>query len=174
MEKSVLFFALGLTLAGCSKAPGSGSGSGSGLAVAAPADAERHPTAPRAQNPRDINALFQNEAANRPTRALRVEDVLSALRGAGVELSDERQHLARPYAARYCVGAMAGAELALSVCEYIDAEAAQAGAAVSRKIPLQNREIRVTRATSLTIRQLKKTAETDALRARLFDAFTAL
>jgi hypothetical protein len=172
VEKSVLVLALGLTLAGCSKARASGPDAA--LPVVAAAAVERHPTAPPAQNPRDIKALFQNEAASRPSGTLRVEEVLSALGRTGVELSDQRQHLARPYAARYCMGAMAGADLALSVCEYIDAEAARAGAAVSRKIPLQNREIRVQGATSMTIRQLKKTAETDALSARLFAAFAAL
>lgn len=134
----------------------------------------RHATAPRAENPRDINALFRVEAENRPQSAPRVEDAMAAFRAAGVAVQAERQHLARPYGARYCVGAESGPDLALSVCEYIDAAAAAAGVATSRKMPLKNREIRVQGATSLTVRLIKSTAEARAVEARLFQAFAKL
>jgi len=124
-----------------------------------------------AENPRDINALFRVEADNRPSGTLRAEDAYDAFRRAGLELHEQRQHLGRPYGARYCVGAKSGSELALSVCEYIDDAAAVAGAESSRKLTLANREIRLNHATSLTIRQLVKTPESAALAARFFEAF---
>ena len=160
-------------LIGCSKASASGPGAEQRATTRASVQ-PRRATAPMAENPRDISALFQVEASNRPSGTLRAEDVLGAFRAAGLTLHEERQHLARPYGARYCVGAKSGAELALSVCEYIDQEAARAGAETSRKIPLANREIRLNRATSLTVRQLKKTTESDALAARLLEAFAKL
>jgi hypothetical protein len=161
-----------LTLAGCNEkqAP-----QPAAKAEAAAASAtSRSPTAPRAENPRDIQALFQVEANNRPRGALRVEDALTAFRSAGIALGSERQHLARPYGARYCVGAKSGPDVALSVCEYVDGAAAEAGAAVSRQLTLKDREIRLQRATSLTVRLIKKTPESQALAARLFDAFAKL
>jgi len=162
-------------LAGCSKSSAAGVERERPKATsAAQAPAERHATAPNAENPRDIAALFQVEANNRPLGTLRAEEALEAFRRLGIELHEERQHLARPYGARYCMGAKSGTELALSVCEYIDAAAAQAGAEVSRKIPLAQRQIQLNRATSLTVRQIKKTPASDALAQRLFQTFTQL
>ena len=127
-----------------------------------------------AENPRDINALFQVEANSRPSGTLRAEDALDAFRHAGLELHDQRQHLGRPYNARYCVGAKSGPDIALSVCEYIDPDAARSGAEASRKIALAHREIRLNQATSLTVRQINKNAASDALAARLFQTFARL
>ncbi len=176
MNKLFLLCTAGLIgLTGCSKSSAVGldrdkpKGASSANELSA-----RHPTAPNAQNPRDIAALFQVEASNRPTGTLRAEDVLEAFRRSGIELHEERQHLARPYGARYCRGAKSGAGLALSVCEYIDASAAQSGAEVSRKIPLAHREIRLNRATSLTVRHIDKTPASDALAQRLFETFAKL
>jgi|GEM_PF-2341034 len=135
---------------------------------------ERHPTAPPAQNPRDFGALFQNEAANRPTGTIKVEDALAAFRKDGIELDNIRQHLGRPYGARYCVGAKSGAIIALSVCEYIDAAAANAGVEQSRKIVLANREIRINQATSLTVREVEKTPAADTVTNKLFESFAKL
>jgi len=118
--------------------------------------------------------MFQNEAANRPTGTIKAEDAMEAFRKAGVELDAVRQHLGRPYGARYCVGAKSGTIIALSVCEYIDVAAASAGAEVSRKLVLANREIRINRATSLTVRELEKTTAADAVAKKLFDAFAKL
>jgi hypothetical protein len=134
----------------------------------------RRPTAPPSQNPRDFGAMFQNEAAHRPMGTIKAEDVLDAFRQAGVELDTVRQHLARPYGARYCVGAKSGALIALSVCEYIDPAAANAGAELSRKLVLANREIRINQATSLTVREVEKTLAADALSQRLFERFARL
>ena len=137
-------------------------------------ESARHPTAPPAQNPRDFGALFQNEAQNRPTGTIKAEDALDAFRKDGIELDTVRQHLARPYGARYCVGAKSGAILALSVCEYIDAAAANAGAELSRKVVLANREIRINQATSLTVREIDKTPAADAVAQKLFESFAKL
>ena len=134
----------------------------------------RRPTAPPTQNPRDFAAMFQNEAQNRPSGTIKAEDVLEAFREAGVELDSVRQHLGRPYGARYCVGAKSGTVLALSVCEYVDQAAANVGAEVSRKIVLANREIRINRATSLTVREIEKTPAADAAANKLFERFAAL
>ena len=162
-------------LAGCGKSPGSKSERQSLAAPQPSASApERHETAPAPQNPRDFGALFANEAANRPTGTVKAEDALAAFRRDGVELNTVRQHLGRPYGARYCVGAMSGTTLALSVCEYIDPEAALAGTETSRRILLANREIRISKSTSLTVRELEKTPATDALEQKLFDRFAQL
>ncbi len=118
--------------------------------------------------------MFQNEAANRPAFTIKAEDAIAAFRKDGVELDSVRQHLGRPYGARYCVGAKSGAAIALSVCEYIDAAAANAGAELSRKLALPNREIRINQATSLTVREIEKTARADALAEQLFDSFAKL
>jgi hypothetical protein len=126
------------------------------------------------QNPRDFGAMFQNEAANRPTGTIKAEDAMEAFRNDGVELDAVRQHLGRPYGARYCVGAKSGTVIALSVCEYIDAAAASAGAEVSRKVVLANREIRINQATSLTVREIEKTAVADTVTKKLFATFAKL
>jgi len=134
----------------------------------------RRTTAPPTQNPRDFGAMFQNEARNRPSRTIKAEDALDAFREDGVELAEVRQHLGRPYGARYCVGAKSGTAIALSVCEYVDQAAAHAGAESSRKIVLANREIRINQATSLTVREIEKTPVADAATQKLFARFAAL
>jgi hypothetical protein len=141
---------------------------------AAASASERVPTAPSPQNPRDFGAMFQNEAANRPTGTIKAEDAMTAFRNAGIELDRVRQHLGRPYGARYCVGAISGAAIAISVCEYIDAAAAKAGADLSRKIVLANREIQINQATSLTVREVEKTPAAEEIAKKLFESFAKL
>lgn len=141
---------------------------------AAPRTSARRATAPPVENPRDFGAMFQNEAANRPIGTIRAEDALEAFRQEGIELETVRQHLARPYGARYCVGAKSGTVIALSVCEYIDPAAANAGAESSRKVVLANREVLVNQATSLTVREVDKTPGAEALAQRLFHRFAQL
>ena len=165
-------------VASCSKSPAPHSNQQSPnhekLDSAAASESARHATAPPVQNPRDFSALFQNEAANRPTGTIKAEDAMDAFRKDGIELDTVRQHLGRPYGARYCVGAKAGKLIALSVCEYIDAAAAAAGAEVSRKVVLANREIRINQATSLTVREIEKNPEADAVANKLFESFAKL
>ena len=165
-------------VAACSKStapqPDSRAGAAKKLDSAVAVESARQPTAPQVQNPRDFSALFQNEAANRPTGTIKAEDAIEAFRKDGVELEAVRQHLGRPYGARYCVGAKSGTVIALSACEYIDPAAANAGAEVSRKVVLANREIRINQATSLTVREVEKTPAADALANKLFDSFAKL
>lgn len=163
MDRS-LVWGFVLALSGCTKAAPPAERT-------APSSSSRHATAPIAENPRDIAALFKVEADNRPGGTPRAEDAFEAFRRAGLEVHEQRQHLGRPYGARYCVGAKSGVSLALSVCEYVDAEAARSGVEASRKISLAHREIRLKRATSLTVRQIQKTPESDALALRFFAAF---
>lgn len=118
--------------------------------------------------------MFQNEAASRPTDTIKAEDALTAFRDSGIELDKVRQHLGRPYGARYCVGAMSGTAIAISVCEYIDAAAAKAGTDSSRKIVLANREIQINQATSLTLREVEKTPAADEVAKKLFETFAKL
>lgn len=165
------------TLAFCGAIVGCGK-TGESKSHVAPAasvsSSARQETAPPPQNPRDFGAMFQNEADNRPTGTIKAEDAIAAFRRDGIELNTVRQHLGRPYGARYCVGAMSGTDVAVSVCEYIDAQAAQAGSEMSRKIVLANREIKVKQATSLTVREIEKSPAADAMSKRLFDAFAKL
>ena len=141
--------------------------------AAKPADSV-NATAPLPANPRDIPSLFQTEAAARPTGTIRVEDAVAAFRKDGIQIDDVKQHLARPYGARYCVGTKLSNLVAISLCEYVDTTAAKAGVAVSQKIPLANREIQLNQATSLTVRDLEKTPAADALGQRLFASFAKL
>ena len=135
---------------------------------------QRQETAPPPQNPRDFGAMFQNEADNRPAGTIKAEVAMEAFRKDGVVLEAVRQHLARPYGARYCVGAKVTTEIALSVCEYIDAEAATTGAESSRKLVLANREIQLNHATTLTVREIEKSPAADAVAKKLFASFAKL
>lgn len=173
----VVLLACGV-LASCSKStspqPDSRALGTAKLDNAVAVESARHPTAPPAQNPRDFGALFKNEADNRPTGTVKAEDAMEAFRKDGIALDTVRQHLGRPYGARYCVGAKSGTNIALSVCEYIDAAAANAGAELSRKVVLANREIRINKATSLTVREIEKTPAADAVAKKLFESFAKL
>lgn len=158
-------------LVGCGKSPGTKTVA---KAAASASASERHETAPFPKNPRDIGVLFRTEADARPQGTITTEAAFAAFRSDGVQLTDARQHLARPYGARYCMGAKAQGLVAISVCEYIDPQAAETGAADSRKIKLLHREIRINQATSLTVRELEKTPAADALAKRLFASFAKL
>ena len=127
-------------------------------------------------NPRDIVARFQSEAQNRPTGSPRVEEVLGALKKAGVSLSAERQHLASPFGARFCIGARASEQLSLSVCEYDNEASAAAGREASARAlaAIPNREVIANRTATLTVRLQQKTPESDALRERMVDTFVQL
>ena len=175
MNHPILSLALCAALVGCGKsqAPQAELPLAKNEHLSASAEA-RHATAPAPQNPRDFGAMFGNEAANRPTGTVKAEDAIAAFQKDGVELNTVRQHLGRPYGARYCVGALAGTAVALSVCEYIDPNAAQAGTETSRKLLLANREIRINQATTLTIRETEKTPAADAVTKTLFDRFAKL
>jgi len=144
------------------------------MSAAVATDSAQSPTAPSPQNPRDFGSMFRVESENRPSGTIKAEDAIASFQKDGVQLDKVRQHLARPYGARYCVGAMAGTAVAISVCEYIDADAAKTGAEASRKVVLANREIQINQATSLTVREVEKTPEAEAVAKKLFESFAKL
>ncbi len=121
------------------------------------------------------------EAKARPTGVLTVESVVAAFNKSGLPVSDQAQHLASPFGARYCVGAKVADEtkapqLDLSVCEYATEDAAIAGAQRSlegfKMIPL--RTVTRNKQTTLTLREYSKTPEHDALIAKATTTFQKL
>jgi hypothetical protein len=72
------------------------------------------------------------EAASRPAKAVRVEQLEAALAKRGVTLTRKRQVLASPIEASYCELATTDTGLALSLCEFGDSDAAERGLARSR------------------------------------------
>ena len=71
------------------------------------------------------------EAATRPAIPLSTERVQQALAKQGVALQRWKQVLASPVGARFCMAGLTAAGLAVSICEYPDANAAARGAATS-------------------------------------------
>jgi len=99
----------------------------------APPSVETRPSGPRtvAQQPsQDIRGLvgsLQGEAAKRPVIDVTAEKVFDALAGAGVALQTKKQYLATTARARYCAGGKTRDGIAVAVCEYADATAAEEG-----------------------------------------------
>ncbi len=124
----------------------------------------------------DITALFRAEASDRRADGVRVEDVLAAFRGAGVDVANVRQHLAKPFGAAYCAGGEAGSDVVMSICEYRTPEAAAAGRSASLKglASIPHRTVTLNGATTLTLRERRATPATDALVTRLEHAFGAI
>lgn len=131
-------------------------------------------TAPWPENARDLNGLFATEAQNRPTGTLRAEDVIRRMNEVGIALIEQRQHLGRPYGARYCLGAKSGPNVAISLCEYVNREEAEKGVEQSRKVALSHREIRINQATSLTVRQINHDPASEQLSKRMLEEFAKL
>lgn len=74
-----------------------------------------------------IAARLAREAASRPAHAVRAEAVFSALSGERVSIVRTRQVLGATLGAAYCANALSQEGLALSVCEFADARAAEGG-----------------------------------------------
>jgi hypothetical protein len=123
----------------------------------------------------DIAGLFRSEANQRGSRTvgLRVEDVLAAFETAGVEVTNVRQHLAKPFGADYCAGADAGSGVVLSICEYRTPEAAAAGRSASQKslASIPHRAVSVNGSTTLTLRERSATPESSRVARTLERAF---
>ncbi len=133
------------------------------------------PTAPGVFPNTPIMGRFALEAKNRPDGGLRAEDVYRSFERAGAKVTDERQHLASPFRARYCVGAAVADKVALSVCEFASPEEARAGRDEStRMLVVPNRTVYANRTATLTVREESRTAENDALAALLVKTFAAL
>jgi hypothetical protein len=124
---------------------------------------------------------FAGEANGRPPGVKpNVEDVYAALNANGLTISGQRQHLASPLGARYCVGAQAVSDkketlLEMSVCECATPEVAQVAKSFSDKttnIPL--RTVYVNKQTMLVLRETKSTPEIDALVTKASGVFAKL
>jgi hypothetical protein len=124
---------------------------------------------------------FAGEAAGRsPGIKPRVEDVYAALASGGLTIVGQKQHLASPLGARYCVGAQATSDkseplLQISVCECSTPEVAQAArdfTARTANIPL--RTAYANKQTMLVLREEKSAPEIDALVTKAADIFAKL
>ena len=123
---------------------------------------------------------FAMEEKARPQGALTVENVYSAFNKAGLPVSEQAQHLAAPFGARYCVGAKISdgkePQADVSVCEYSTEDTAIAGTQRSlegfKMIPL--RTVTRNKQTTLTLREYSKTPEHDALMAKVTATFQKL
>jgi hypothetical protein len=121
------------------------------------------------------------EAKARPAGAITVENAYAAIGKAGLPVTDQKQHLAAPFGARYCVGAKLtdaknAPRLDASVCEYISDEAARIGRdrSADQLKGIPNRTVTQNKQSTLTIRRYDKEAETDALAQKAIDAFMKL
>jgi len=124
-----------------------------------------------------IPERFQAESLNRPKGVIRAEEATAAFRKAGLKVEGEAQHLASTYKAHYCVGAkVKGDEITFSVCEYADAAAATEGAKMNDAAfaAIKNRKTYRNGGTTLTVLEVAKTPENDALVKKLVDAFEGL
>lgn len=169
-----------LALAGCSKdKPGVGPADASSAApptvTSAPASAWVAPSStPSAYM--TIPQRFASEANHRPTGVVRVEDAMAAFRRAGVELVEEKQHLASAYQAQYCVGAKTKADdVTLSLCEYRNTTEAKAGKAMNDKaFPSKTRKTYENGGTTLTVLEVVVNKENDEIVKKIVDGFVAL
>jgi hypothetical protein len=127
---------------------------------------------------------FEIESKSRPAGIKpNVEEVFGALEAAGAHLVDKKQHLASPFGARYCVGARAVAAPGdetiyhLSVCEFVSPEVAMMSRDYSDEslaTAISNRSVFANKQTTLTLREMNKTPENDALGTKLADAYKKL
>jgi hypothetical protein len=177
MNRSAALVLLGLALGtGCSKKPEpelSAAASAAPAVTSAPAPPISTASA-AAQRLLSLNQRFEREAGQRPKDTPRVEDVLAAFEQQGLTCQDRRQHLAAPFRARYCFGARTDHDVAISICEYGDAHGAKLGRDESLKAfsAVQNREIFLNRSTTLTLRQGRPTAASQAVIRKLVEAFS--
>jgi hypothetical protein len=118
---------------------------------------------------------FAHEASKRPKNAPRVEDVLAAMKTAGVETREVQQHLGSPFGAEYCMGLKAGVDVHASICEYKDAKTAAENREASLKsLNVPNRNIYLNGATTLTVRIGTRTEAEDALGQKMITAFQSV
>ncbi|MBS2019607.1 MAG: hypothetical protein JST00_42490 [Deltaproteobacteria bacterium] len=124
-----------------------------------------------------IPERFASEAIHRPPGLIvRVEPTTAAFRKAGLAITDEKQHLASPYQAKFCVGAKAKLdEVTFSICEYDTEKQAAEGAALNDKSFkfVKNRQTHRNGATTLTILEAAKNDENDAVVKKLVELFQA-
>jgi hypothetical protein len=119
---------------------------------------------------------FHHEATARPTGVPRIEDCLAAFKKAGVEIRDEKQHLAAPFLAMYCVGFQTGNDVHGSLCEYKDVETATKGRDTSDKgfASVPNRKVHRNGGSTFTVRAGVATPANDELVKKMAAAFMAV
>jgi hypothetical protein len=125
---------------------------------------------------RDVGAIFRFEATHRPAGAVTYERAFSAFRDEGVTITEESQHVAHPFGAKFWMGAHASEQVSLSICEFDGNAAAKAGQVMSTKAlaSIQNRAVLQHDNATLTVRLNEKTAANEALATRLTDRFRCL
>lgn len=151
---------MGLALASCKQAPPPSAASEAPTAVEQPPGPEPRPppaAPPRAPTTIGIESLasqLQREAAGRSSIALSADAILAGLAETGHAIDHRRQYLALTAKAAYCSGGRTTGGLAIVVCEYPSAAAAEAGREhVTRAFPMSApaRTILVNGATTLTL-----------------------
>jgi hypothetical protein len=126
--------------------------------------------------PDDPLARMAFEALNRPTGVLEVEDVLAALKGAGIEIASTQQVVASQVHASYCVvGATKGGS-GVSICEFTDDAAANAGReySIEKLAGVRNRLFSVRKGTLLTVTTTVDPPESDVEGKKIVGVFEKL
>jgi hypothetical protein len=165
-------------------APGSSASPSAAASSSAPTSPFSVPGATAATLPNmPFPERFAAEARSRPPGVKpTVEEVYASLGAAGFTIVDQKQHLASPLGARYCVGARAVSDtkdtlLQISVCECSTPEVARlardySAASMSTAIPF--RTLYANRQTLLVLREEKNTPEIDALVTKASGVFAKL
>ncbi len=126
--------------------------------------------------PMTLMGRLTYEAQHRPTGVLKAEDVVAALKEAGIELSRPQQVLALAVRAAYCVAGASKAGTGVAVCEY----ASEAEAVEGRKYSLEkmagvkNRLLSVRRGTLLTVTTTVEPPESDVEAKKIVGVFEKL
>ena len=187
---AVSFFFVALPGMGCSKnkAPEPATGPADAASVTATSPSivsvdggyAMAPTAASALNPRlPINGRLAIEGGERPGPNVHPtsEEVFAAFAKAGLKMQEPRQHLAKDYAAKFCMGQKSqSTNVGLSVCEYANEADAIAGRDQSDKIfkDIVNRSVYRNKSTTLAIVETSKNPEDDALVKKLVSTFQSL
>lgn len=98
----------------------------------APSPPPAAPAAATQEAELSLDERLAREATSRPAKAIRMEDLLAALKERGVAVARTRQVLGGTWGARYCAIAQTENGLGLATCEFDSAEAARAGMAASK------------------------------------------
>lgn len=117
---------------------------------------------------------LEQEAKDRTAVPLPAETVFAAFKKDGVGLERERQQMASPHAAKYCLSAHAGQKVQVTVCEHESVEGAKEHVSATQK--LERPERRVARngtTTVLTRRDLNNDVEAPLV-DKIMRAFEAL
>lgn len=123
-------------------------------ASAPPAPAAAPAAAPETGPALSLADRLAKEASSRPEGAIRLEDVVAALKEHGVSVARTRQVLGSMVGARYCAIAMTAHGLGVAACEFDSPESARAGLVSSQarfdsEIP--GRQLLVNGKTLLTV-----------------------